>query len=98
MAQNGFPLTVKFLMDLALVIVCQRTSIFQIPATDDNDIQLPGKNWPQAFYKRYPELKAIRIKAIDWERHEHNIYEKVVDWFTVIGKELENPPILAENI
>jgi hypothetical protein len=98
MAQNGFPLPVKFLRDLALVIVRQRTSIFQIPATDDDGIRPPGENWPQAFYKRHPELKAIRIKALDWERHEHNIYEKVVDWFTIIGKELENPLILAENI
>jgi hypothetical protein len=98
MAQNGFPLPIKFLRDLALVIVRQRTSIFQIPATDDNDIRPLGKNWPQAFYKRHPELKAIQIKALDWERHEHNIYKKVVDWFTIIGKELENPLILTENI
>jgi hypothetical protein len=40
----------------------------------------------------------MRIKALDWERHDHHIYDKVVDWFAVIGKELANPQILAENI
>jgi hypothetical protein len=39
----------------------------------------------------------MRVKALDWERHEHNIYEKVVDWFRVIGKKLANPLILTEN-
>jgi hypothetical protein len=38
MAQNGFSLPVKFLRDLAVIIVLQCTFIFQIPATDDDDI------------------------------------------------------------
>lgn len=98
MARNGFPLPVKFLRELAAVIVRQRTSIFQVPAADGADIRPPGKNWPQAFYKRHPELKAVRVKALDWERHDHNIYDKVVDWFSVIEKELADPQILPENI
>jgi Tc5 transposase DNA-binding domain len=79
MAKNGYPLPVKFLRDLALVIVRQRGSIFQIPTTDRGDLRPPGKNWPQAFYKRYPELKAIRMQAMDWQRHDHHIHEKVVE-------------------
>jgi hypothetical protein len=98
MARNGFPLPVKFLRDLAAVIVRQRTSIFQVPADDGADIRPPGKNWPQALYKRHQELKAMRLKALDWERHDHNIYDKVVDWFSVIEKELAAPQILPENI
>ena len=98
MARNGFPLPVKFLRDLAAVIVRQRTSIFQVPGADGADTRPPGKNWPQAFYKRHPELKAMQHKALDWERHDHNIYNKVVDWFSVIGKELADPQILPENI
>jgi len=75
----------------------QRSSIFQIPATDRNDIKPPGKNWPQAFCKRHPELKAMRMKAIDWDRHDRHIYNKVVDWFAIIRKELASPAVLAEN-
>ncbi len=63
-----------------------------------NDIKPPGENWPQAFYKRHPELIAMRMKAIDWDRHDRHIYNKVIDWFTVIGKELASPAVLAENI
>jgi hypothetical protein len=44
MAENGFPLPVKFLRDLVLVIVRRRASTFQIPVTDDDDIRLLGKN------------------------------------------------------
>jgi hypothetical protein len=97
MSRNGYPLPVKFARNLAYIIVLQRASIFQIPANDRNDVHPPGKNWPQAFNKRHPELKAIRIKAIDWERHDHHIYEKVVGWFSVIGKELNSSAVLAEN-
>ncbi|KAH9203776.1 hypothetical protein DL95DRAFT_255666, partial [Leptodontidium sp. 2 PMI_412] len=57
-----------------------------------------GKNWPQAFYKRHPELKAMRFKALDWERHDVHIYDKVVNWFALIGKELASSHILAGNI
>jgi hypothetical protein len=97
MSANGYPLPVKFARNLAYIIMLQRSSVFQIPSTDRNDIKRPGKNWPQGFYKRHPELKAIRMKAIDWERHDRNIYNKVVEWFAVIGKELASPVILAEN-
>ena len=55
MSKNGYPLPIKFVRILALVIV--RTSVLQTPATDGDEILPPGKNWPQAFYKRYPELK-----------------------------------------
>jgi hypothetical protein len=98
MSKNGYPLPVKFVRTLALVIVRQRASIFQIPGADHDDGRPPGKNWPQAFYKRHPELKSMRIKALDWERHDLYIYDKIVDWFTVIEKELASPDILAENI
>jgi hypothetical protein len=43
------------------------------------------------------DIKAIRMKAIDWDRHDRHIYNKVVDWFAVIGKELASPVVLAEN-
>jgi hypothetical protein len=97
MSANGYPLPVKFARNLAHVIMLQRSSIFQIPGTDRNDIKPPGKNWPQAFCKRHPELKTMRMKAIDWDRHDRNIYDKAVDWFSVIGKELVSPVVLAGN-
>jgi len=76
-SRNGYPLPVKSLRSLALVMVRQRSSDFQIPSTDD-EVRPPGKNWPQGFYKRHPELKARRVKALDWNRHNHSIYDKVV--------------------
>lgn len=33
---------------------------------------------------------------MDWARHD--IYDKVVGWFTLIGKELSNPAVLQENV
>jgi DDE superfamily endonuclease len=37
------------------------------------------------------------LKAIDWERHDYYIYDKVIDWFSVIRKELGGLTVLAEN-
>ncbi len=90
MSERGHPLSVKFLRSLALVTARQRFSAFQIP-TDDIGIRPPGKNWPQGFYKRHFELKARRVKALDWARHDRHIYDKVVQLFTVIGRELHDP-------
>lgn len=92
-AALGQYVTIKLLRHLAREIVCRRTSTFQAP-TNDDEIRLPGKNWPQGFYKRHPDLRPRILKPLEWERH--NIYEKVVHWFNVIGKELQNPVILNE--
>lgn len=37
------------------------------------------------------------MKAIDWDKHDCDIYNKVIDWFAVIEKELASPAILPEN-
>jgi DDE superfamily endonuclease len=97
MSRNGFPVPVKHLRPLAFTIVRQRSSVFQAPF-DDEAIKPPGKNWPQAFYKRHPELSPKRVKALDWNRHDNNIYDKITHWFEVIGKELHDPIIVPENI
>jgi len=95
MYERGFPIPVKFLGTIAHIIKRQRSSIFQSLAADDG-IRPPGKNWPQGFYKRHLELQARKVRPLDWARHD--IYDKVVGWFTLIGKELSNPAVLQENV
>ncbi|KAJ6016395.1 hypothetical protein N7540_010986 [Penicillium herquei] len=76
LADNGYPLPVKFLRSLALITVRQRSSNFQI--TDPSlKVRPPGKNWPQGFYRRHPQLKARRLRAIDWKRDGRHIEDKV---------------------
>jgi hypothetical protein len=58
----------------------------------------PGKNWPRGFQKRHPALKSRRVRAMAWERHENNIYDKIIHWFEVIRKVLQDPAILPENV
>ncbi|XP_014553202.1 hypothetical protein COCVIDRAFT_80242, partial [Bipolaris victoriae FI3] len=66
--------------------------------TTNKPIKPPGKNWARAFEKRHPELKARRVKSIDWKRHENNIYDKTVEWFQIIGKVLQDTAVLPENV
>lgn len=33
-----------------------------------------------------------------WERHEKNIYDKITHWFEVVGKVLQDPAVLPENV
>jgi len=91
MSDNGYPVAVKYLRSLAFIIARQRS-------TTAEAINPPGKNWPQAFHKRHPELKPKKVKAIDWNRHDRNIYDKITHWFEVIGKELHDPIIAPENV
>jgi hypothetical protein len=81
---------IKFLPSLAFSIARQRST--------NKAIKPPGKNWAQGFEKRYPALKSRRVKAIDWKRHENNIYDKITYWFEVIRKVLQDPAILPENV
>ena len=36
--------------------------------------------------------------AMDWKRHDKNIYEKTVHWFQVIEKVLKDPAVRAGNV
>ena len=89
----GQPVRVKYIPSLAFNIARQRS----IVATD-NPIKPPNKNWPRAFGKRNLELKARRVRAIDWKRHENNMYVKITHWFEVIDRVIQDPAILRENV
>jgi hypothetical protein len=97
MSGNGYPLQVKHLRQLVSVLLSRRAGSRGAPDAQVTRT-LPGKNWPQAFYKRHPELTSRRLKAIDWKRHEQNIYHKIVEWFTIIGPQLQEPTVLKENV
>ena len=97
MANNGLPLPVKSLRSLALVIASQRTGNKQV-LSSANSLYPPGKNWQQGFYKRHPELKARKLRAIDSDRDDRRLEVKIRDWFGVIGKELDDPSIVPENV
>src|SRR5579871_2734109 len=84
MAEFGQPVRIKHIPSLAFSVARQRSM--------NKPLKPPGKNWPQAFEKRHPELKARRNRALDWDRYK--IYDKVVHWFEVIGKILQDPDVL----
>src|ERR1700722_526556 len=84
-------LSIEFLPSLAFRIARRRTST-------DRAIKPPNKNWAQAFERRHPELKPRRVKAMDWNRHDKNIYDKITDWFEVVEKELRRPDIVPQNV
>ncbi|KAK7192829.1 transposase [Paraphaeosphaeria sporulosa] len=88
MSNLGYPVRIKYIPSLALILARQRSPT----------AKPPGKNWPRAFEKRHPKFKARTVKAIDWKRHGNNIYPKIVDWFDVIGPIIQDPAILPENV
>lgn len=103
MADNDFSMPVKYVRTLACVIAEQRGKIMEYSAgrveeKQPDHVRPPGKNWPQGFYKRHPELKAKKVKALDWARHDSSIYDKVCEWFALIGPELRAEDVLHENV
>ena len=75
MSNNGYPIPIEYLRSLAVVIAHQRS--FPHASSTDGAIKPRGKNWPQGFYNRHPKLKAKRVRALDWHRHDKNIYPKI---------------------
>lgn len=94
-AYFGYPLPVKALRFLAAIIKSRRNSNSNTLSSDDQ-VKPPGPKWPQGFYKRHPEVKARRVKPLDWARHDHNIHGKIVHWFDIMEKEMRN--VRPENI
>jgi hypothetical protein len=91
MSDLGSPVRIKFLPSLAFVIARQRS-------TAQRALKPPGKNWAQAFERRHPELKSRRVRAIDWNRHETNIYDKIMHWFEIMESVLKDPNVLPCNV
>ena len=91
MADLGNHVRIKFLPSLAFSIARHRS-------TTDKAIKPPNKNWPQGFSKRHPALKSKRVRAMDWKRHDNNIYNKITHWFEVVGEVLKDATILSENV
>ena len=91
MSDLGNPIRIKFLPSLALSIARRRS-------LTDRATKPPGKKWAHAFKRRHPTLKSRRVGALDWKRHGNNIYKKIVHWFEVIGKVLQDPAILPGNV
>ena len=86
----GRSVRIKYVRSIAFSLARQRSST-------DRPSKPPGRNWPQLFYKRHAEvLKASKNGALDWNRYD--IYDKVTHWFEVIGKVLQDPAILQENV
>jgi hypothetical protein len=38
-------------------------------------------------------FRSRRVRAMAWERHENNIYDKITHWFEVIAEVLQDPAI-----
>ncbi len=89
MSNLRHPVRIKHIPSLAFSLARQRSTTMDKP---------PGKNWARAFEKRHPELKARRVRSIDWKRHENNTYDKIIYWFEVIRKVIQNPAILPKNV
>ena len=68
------PLCIKYIPPIAFTVARGRPE-------RNRPVKPPGKNWAKALEKRHPELKAKRVKALDWDRHEKNTFSKIVDWF-----------------
>lgn len=81
----------KFIPSLAFSITHQRFP-------PDRPLKPPGRNWAKALEKRHSVLQARRVRALDWNRHEKNIYKKIIHWFEVIGRVLQDPTILPKNV
>jgi hypothetical protein len=91
MSDLGYPVRIKFIPSLAFSVTRHRP-------TTERPLKAPGRNWAKALEKRHPILLARRVKALDWNRHEKNIYRKVTHWFKVIEGVLQDPAILPKNV
>ena len=93
--KRGFRVPKKLLPYLAFTIIRRRSSTIQT-LLSDTMLKPPGEDWSNAFLKRHPKLIGKRNKPLEWARFD--IYDKVVEWFEVIERLLQDPAILPENV
>jgi len=59
MLDLGQPVRIKFIPQIAFMATFQRPTTARPPKP-------PGKNWAKGLENRHPELKARRVRALDW--------------------------------
>lgn len=91
MSDFGQPIRIKFIPSLAFSVTHQRPLL-------DRPLKPPGRNWAKPLERRHSELQSRRVRALDWNRQEKTIYNKIIHWFAVIGEVLRDPSIVAENV
>ena len=84
MSSLGKPVRIMSILVLAFSVARRRSAA-------NRPSKPPGRNWPRAFEKRTSELKARKVKVIDWKFHENGIYGKITHWSEVIGEVLQDP-------
>jgi len=91
MSTLGFPVRVKFIPFLAYRLTLHGPE-------SARPTKPPHRNWTLSFRKRHSQIEARMVRALDWNRHDKNIYAKITHWFEVIGEVLRDPEILAGNV
>jgi hypothetical protein len=89
-AELGTPMRIRYIPSIAFSSTRHRP----LP---DRPLKPPGKDCVKALERRRPELVARRVKAMDWNRHDKNTYDKIEYWFEVIGRVLYDPAVVREN-
>jgi len=76
----------------------QKAQSQQYLTLSEEKAQASAEELGSGLENRHPELKPRRVRAVDWNRHEDNIYYKATHWFEVIGKILQDPAFLPEDV
>jgi hypothetical protein len=87
----GTPVRIKYIPSIAFTVTHGRPE-------PDRLLKPPGKNWAKSLERRHPEVKARKVKALDWDRHEKNVFPKIEHWFQVLGKMLKGSDIVQESV
>lgn len=91
MSDLGTPVRIKYVPAIAFSVTRGRPE-------SDRPLKPPGRNWAKSLEKRHPRLKAKKVKALDWDRHEKNIFPKIEHWFDESGKMLGRPDATQEKV
>jgi hypothetical protein len=70
MAELSTPMRIKYILSIAFTATRHRPEA-------DRLAKPPNKNWAKASENRHPELKARKVRALDWNRYEKNIYHRI---------------------
>jgi hypothetical protein len=91
MSNLGTPVRIKYIPAIAFSVARGRPE-------PDRPLKPPGKNWAKSLEKRHPRLRARKVRALNWDRHEKNIFPKIEHWFKEIGRVLKRSDITRENV
>jgi hypothetical protein len=95
---GGCPIPHRVIREMAWEIMTRRVASVNTSAMQLVNLPTIGKDWVKRFLHRYPRLKTVQGRRLEFSRGKDTTIEDIQVWFTAFQNELKEYDIEQHNV